>query len=101
MLGQRWQILPRKAQAIERARHVDIREHDAHLRGRLKYPQRFAGIARLQNLEASLGEKVRTGQPHKGLVLDNEDDTSRFCGFCLHSIETLGFDISSFKLSVA
>lgn len=89
----------REAQAIKRAWHFDIREDDAHLWGCFEYPQGFAGIARLQNLETSLGEKVRTHQTNKRLVLDDEDDTARVCWFCLHRLVTIGFELSSFGLS--
>jgi hypothetical protein len=75
-----------EAQTVKRARHFDIREHDAHRSGRLKNSHRFARIACLQNLEASLGQKASTRQTRKGLVLDDQDDVAGFCGFCLHRL---------------
>jgi hypothetical protein len=89
----------RESHAVEGARHFDVRKHDAHLWGRLKNPQRFVGVARLEHLEAGLGEKVRARQTHQGLVLDDQDDMAGLCGFCLHPLVTVEFDVSSLGFS--
>ena len=81
MLGQRWQILRARPRPSREPGISTSGEHDAHLWGRLQNPQRFVAITRLQNLEARLGEKVRTRQTHKRLVLDDQDDMAGFAGF--------------------
>jgi hypothetical protein len=67
-----------------------------NLWGSFEYPQRFVGIARLQNLEASLGEKARARDAQQGLVLDDQDGMAGFWWFYFHSLAIRGSDMSSF-----
>lgn len=71
---------------IRRApRHFNIGKDDAHLRVHFKHPQRFVGIACLQNIKAGLLEKIDAHQADEGLILDDEDGAARL-GFLFRSI---------------
>ena len=67
----------REGRSVEPPRHFNIGKDDAHLRVHFKHPQRFVGIACLQNIKAGLLEKIDAHQADEGLILDDEDGAAR------------------------
>lgn len=93
---------PGELYAIEGAGHVYIGKDDADLRVGFKQPQRFVGVARLQNSKAGLFQEIDAQKTCERLVLDNKNDILHICArlrwFRFHAWLTLGFDRSSDSL---
>ncbi len=64
----------RERKTIERARHLYIREDDADLRVCGEDPERFGGVASLENRETGVREDIRTDRADTRIVVDDEDE---------------------------